>query len=254
MLYDCNLMFSNYEKTIDTKFVVMKKNFIKKQSSDSISTKKNWYDDRYQTIVVQRNFLIILIVLSLAGVIISTLAVINVTSSKNIEPFVIEIEKRTGITNIVRPLLKDKITQDEAITNYFIMKYLNAREAYNPASFEYNYGTVVRLLSNNLVYNEYRKFISSDAGRNPTKLGKSAKRTIKVKSSSTLNTGKVSKGQTIQVRFSTTDENSKKTTNVRHLIATITFEIGDLKLTPNEREINPLNFQVIGYTVDDEII
>ena len=232
----------------------MKKFFNKKQSDDSISTKKNWYEDRYQTIIIQRNFLIILIILSLAGVIFSTLAVIKVTSSKNIEPFVIEIEKKTGITNVVRPLLKDKILQDEAITHYFIMKYINAREGYNPASFDHNYSNVVRLLSSSSVYSEYRKFISSENPRNPTKLGKSNIRTIKIKSTSFLKTTDEIKGKTIQVRFTTTDQNSRSNSTVKHLIATINFDIGDLKLTSVDREINPLNFQVIGYTVDDEII
>ena len=105
----------------------------------------------------------------------STMTVINVTSSKNVEPFVIEIEEKTEITNVIRPILKEKLSQEEALTKYFIMKYVTARETYSFSSHDYNYKTVVRLMSSSQAYSNFKSFIKSKDIRNPTNLGKTGK-------------------------------------------------------------------------------
>lgn len=229
--------------------------FKKKEADDSLTAKKNWYADRYQTVVVQRNFLLLLTLISLAGIITSVLAVIQVTSSKTIEPFVIEIEEKTGITNVIRPLLTDKMDKETALQNYFIVKYLNARETYDFGSYNYNYSTVVRLLSSSDVYGRFRQFISSDSPDSPLKLGAEGKKEIKVISISPLETtndksNPTQRIYTYQVRFLSTEIGGMN--RRKNLIATINFSYFDLKLTPEERSVNPLGFQVIGYRTDEE--
>jgi type IV secretion system protein VirB8 len=230
--------------------------FKKKETDDSLTAKKNWYADRYQTVVVQRNFLLLLTLISLAGIITSVLAVIQVTSSKTIEPFVIEIEEKTGITTVIRPLLTDKMDSQTALQNYFIVKYINARENYDSGSYNYNYSTVVRLLSSSDVYSRFRQFISSDSPDSPLKLGANGIREVKVISITPLETAtdKRNPGQkiyTYQVRFLST-ETIQGGGKRQNFIATINFSYLDLKLSPEERNINPLGFQVIGYRTDEE--
>jgi type IV secretion system protein VirB8 len=228
--------------------------FKKKEVDDSIVSNKNWYADRYQSVLVQRNFLLLLTMVSLAGIIVSVLAVIKVTSSKTIEPFVIEIEERSGVTNVIRPLLKEKFAYDEVLRRYFLMKYMNARETYDPASYEYAYSTVVRLLSSGEVYGNFRQTISSDNLRSPIRLGFKGKRLIKVVSITPLTTAAGQKGFTAQVRFTSTDVSQQGNSVDKHLVATINFDYQDLNLTKDERDINPLGFQVTEYRVDEETL
>ncbi len=224
--------------------------FKKKDADNSLAAKKNWYADRYQTVLVQRNFLVLLTIASLVGIVVSVLAVIKVTSSKTIEPFVIEIEEKSGITNVIRPLLTQEFTGNEALRRYFIMKYLNARETYDGGSYQYNYFTVVRLLSAGDVYSEFRRFATSDTPGSPVRLGPRGSKTIKVKSISPTPAGTQGQtGFTYQVRFTQISQEGQK-----NLIAIINFDFIDLNLTTEERDINPLGFEVLGYRVDEETL
>jgi type IV secretion system protein VirB8 len=224
--------------------------FKKKETDDSVAAKKNWYADRYQTVIVQRNFLVLLTMICLFGIIVSVLAVIKVSSSKTIEPFVIEIEEKTGITNVIRPLLKEKFTHEEALTRYFIMKYMNARETYDSASFEYNYSTVTRILSSSEVYSDFRRSIVADNPQSPLRLGSRGERTIKVISITPLTTAAGQRGFTSQIRFVSTNT----LTGSKNYVATMNYIYQDLELNKDERDINPLGFQVTGYRIDEETL
>ena len=142
-----------------------------KKKSTLAQNKKNWYVDQYQTAVVQRNFLAVITLVSLVGVIISVIAVSKISTSKSIEPFVIEIEEKTGITNVIRPLIKEDFSYNETLRRYFIMRYLNARETYDFNSFQHNYFKVVRLMSNKNVYSEFKKQVYVQNPKSPVRLG-----------------------------------------------------------------------------------
>jgi type IV secretion system protein VirB8 len=227
--------------------------FSKKVKEESIEVKKNWYADRYQTVVVQRNFLALITIASLAGIIFSVLSVVQITTSKTIEPFVIEIEDKTGITNVIRPLQQEKYSYDETIRKYFLTMYITARETYSFNTFENNYFKVVRLLSNNSAYTNFRREVSANNTDSPVRLGNNVQRTIKIKSMTFLQPVKGQTGFTAQIRFKTEDVGENGTTGIKNKVATINFIFSDLALTEEERAVNPLGFQVIGYRVDDEV-
>ncbi|MCE3233100.1 MAG: hypothetical protein K0R98_1357 [Rickettsiaceae bacterium] len=234
--------------------------FKKKDTDESVVAKKNWYADRYQTVLVQRNFLVLLTLISLVGIISSVLAVIKVTSSKTVEPFVIEIEERTGITNVIRPIITEQYTRDEALRRYFVVKYVNARESYDSESYKYNYEKIVKTLSSNDVYSQFRSSISADNPQSPLRLGKTGQRTIKIVSLSPIPTEKNATtkkaiiGGTVQVRFIAMEQTTNMAAVPKNLIATISYQYLDLKLTTEDRDINPLGFQITGYRVDAEAL
>lgn len=228
--------------------------FGKKEKDESIEVKKSWYEDRYQTVVVQRNFLALVTIASLAGIIFSVLSVVKIVSSKTIEPFVIGIEDKTGITNVIRPIQQEKYAYDEVLRRYFLTQYITKRETYNINSFEYNYFTVVRLFSNSGVYGAFRNSVYVSNPNSPVRLG-NTQRTIKIKSIVFMPPINGQAGFPVQIRFKSEDGDGLNTGgNIKHKLATISFEFADLVLTDEERAINPLGFQVIGYRVDDEIV
>ncbi len=228
--------------------------FKKKVKDESIEVKKNWYADRYQTVIVQRNFLGLITIAALAGVIFSVISVVKITTSKTIEPFVIEIENKTGITNVIRPLQQEKYAYDEVLRKYFLTQYIAKRETYNIGTFEYHYFTVVRLLSNPQVYAAFKKQVYVNNPASPVRLG-TRQRVIKIKSIIAMPKVKGQDGFTSQIRFSSEDgDGVTPGTNIKHRVATVNFNFADLALTEDERAVNPLGFQVIGYRVDDEIV
>lgn len=232
--------------------------FDKKVKASTIEAKKNWYADRYQTVVVQRNMLLIALVLTLAGIIFSVLAVVKITTSKTIEPFVIEIEDKTGITNVIRPLQPEKYEYNEVLRRYFLTMYLNAREGYSPSLIDYNYYKVVALLSSGPVYNIFKYAISQNNPDSPIReLGQEFQRGVRIKSITYLTPGQGQTGFLAQVRFFTYDYSisgtADQSTNQKHKLATVNFSFADLQLTEEQRAVNPLGFQVTGYRLDDEV-
>lgn len=220
--------------------------FKKKEKGDSLAARKSWYEDRYQTVVVQRNFLLLLIMACLVCIMISTLGVIEVTSGKKIEPFVIEIEEKTGVTNVIRPLLLEQINQDEAMKRYFLIKYVKAREEYRKSTYEYQYNKVVSLMSSNSVFAKFKAGLANNGPNSPAMLGGNV-REVKINSVVKLATPSGSKSQTYQVRFSNIGRDEGKS-----YVATIDFEFKDVQLTFEQRSINPLGFQVSEYSLNEE--
>lgn len=212
---------------------------------DLVAQSRNWYSDRYETILVQRNLLLVLACAMLATILISVFMVGQVTLSKSIEPFVIEVEQRSGITNVVNPLSRQDLLTNEALKSYFLMKYLRAREAYSIVDYEYNYSTVVRLFSTREVYQAFKRAISEDPRSAVTLYGNQVQTILKVRSIQFLDGGK-----TAQIRFTIVESRGPKYDK----IATIAFDFVQMEMTTEERYVNPLGFQVTGYRVDDEIL
>lgn len=214
---------------------------------DLVTDVRNWYSDRYESLIVQRNLLFIFILFMLAFILSGIFIVGQIAASKTVEPFIVEIEDKTGITNVVNPLSRKDLTTDEALNRYFIMNYLRSRETYNVVDYDHSYRSVVRLLSSSNVYSEFRIFLSSNTKSPIISYGTSNSTSLKLRSIQFLDQGK-----TAQVRFTITENSGNKLTFNK--IATLSFEYKQMELTNEERQINPLGFQVTNYRVDDEIL
>lgn len=221
--------------------------FFKKNSSEE-KDKNNWYADRYQNAVVQRNFLGLIALIALIGILFSILTVIKISSSQTIKPFVIEVEEKTGITNVIRPLLKEQFSYSETLKRYFLTKYINSRETYDYNSYRYNFFTVVRLYSSPSVYSSFRSSVRQSSSNSPLRLADKGDRLIKIKSIAFL------KPDTAQIRFVSYDSFSGNKRDEKHLMATISFQYIDMSLNNEERAINPLGFQVTNYRIDQDVV
>jgi type IV secretion system protein VirB8 len=216
-------------------------------SSHLVTDVRNWYADRYEYALVQRNILLFLTVLCLILICVLALVTRHVNVSKTVDPFVIEVEEKTGMTNVVNPFSRNDLLTNEALNTYFIMKYLRARETYDFYTYQYNYSTVVRLMSSFSVYAAFRNFVNNDP-KSPIKtFNTNISTALKVRSLQFLDNG-----TTAQVRFSIFRNNDNSSRSDK--IATITFAYLQMEMTTEERYVNPLGFQVISYRVDDEIL
>jgi type IV secretion system protein VirB8 len=204
---------------------------------------KSWYADRYENLITQRNILGLLTILSFIAVVASIIVVGKISISKTFSPFVIQIEERTGSAKIVNPVNSDLLSGNEALSQYFIKKYLIARETYNPVDFDRNMRTVVRVMSSPFIYRTYLGFIRNPIN-DPTIIYAQKNTTdLRVKSFSRL-------GNQYFIRFSIIE--SMPPNRVIDKIATVTIEYLAMELNEQEREINPVGFQVTGYRVDDD--
>jgi type IV secretion system protein VirB8 len=211
---------------------------------------KSWFQDKYQFVLVQRNFLALITLVSLLGSVVTGYAVLSLTPLKTVEPFVIQIEERSGITQLVEPMDREKLGGKEALDNYFLWQYVRARETYHPADQRRNW-EITRVMSNAEVFS---KFLEDSSPSNPKSarsiLGALGTRTISEPTFVYLNDPEKN---VVQVRF-VVEENFKQAKTRYPKIATITYDFFNLELTRAQRMLNPLGFQVTSYRLDEEVV
>ncbi len=220
---------------------------------------KNWYSDRHQTVVIQRNILFLVSLVCLISSFIAIFLVYLKIPLVTIEPFVIEIDKRSGVTQVVAPFQPRDALQSKSINEYFIVQYLRARETVNVGSLSQN-ASLVRLMSDpNRVYPRYLASINpGDPESLVAQFTAGAKRDIKIKSIGYLKEPVPStqpdavNSWQVQVRFVTDEGGDNPATASKHFVAYITFEYKALNLGVDERYFNPLGFYVTDYTVSEE--
>ena len=218
------------------------------KSPREIIESRNWYKDRYQYVLVQRKLLALVTFLSLIGTLLTVLVIARLTPLKTVEPFVIQVDQKSGIVQTVDPLKAPELTANEAINNFYIVQYIRARETYSLTDLARNY-EIVRVMSENAQV--YPEFMAEQNPNNPkssaARLGTAGIRQVKFKSFSYLTPS------TVQARVIVEERGNVNAYNF-HKIITLQFQYVKLSLTNEERYINPLGFRVTSYRVDEEIL
>lgn len=210
----------------------------------SVKEIRNWYEERFDNITVQRNLLFILLLILLCLSIVSIGVVAYVINTKRFDPFVIQIDDTTGMAKIVNPINSEILNGNEALAQYFIKKYVVARETYNPVDFTTLAKKTVRLLSANSIYWEYRGYLRNEEVNPAIKYGQKNTTFLVVKSWSKLTDNKYI------LRFSINE--TAQARRIYNKIAVVEFKYIPMELTEQDKDINPLGFQVTGYRVDDD--
>lgn len=209
---------------------------------------QNWYKDRYQTVAVQRKLMAFGMLVSLVCTLIMVVIVSQLIPLKTIEPYVLQVDSRTGITQMVDPVTASELTANETVNNYFIVQYIRARESYNAQNLLHNVN-IVRLMSDAAVV--YGEFISQANPNNPgssiARFGTLGTRAVKFKSITYLNP------QVVQVRVMITEMPDRSTPLELHQIILLRFEYVKMNLTTEERYLNPLGFRVTEYQIDEDV-
>lgn len=208
--------------------------------------KRNWYSDRYIIAILQRNFFFIFAVASSIGMLICLLVIKNLNERKTIEPYILEVDKRTGIPTVVDTISLQQYTSQDIIKEYFIKKYLDAREGYNAATYQSQYYDVIRTMSSVPIYNAFKNFIENDNASPIKTLGQSGRRVVVISSLVYLGPNKV------QIRLSDRSFLGDKMIGEQHYLLTMSFIFANLNLSLEERYINPLGFQVTEYNSLEE--
>jgi len=230
-------------------------NIPKSDGTDLVKDISNWYSDRYGSVLIQRNILLILLVITLLCIIAGVFTVGNIAIQYTIKPFVIDIDKKSGITNIVDPLVHKDLSASEALNRYFITKYIAARETYCSVSAKYNYWTVVRLLSSEDIYRSFKRSVyepSSPLNTYGVQYCSEFKlNSIQFFTNTDPKTG--AEKTTSVVRFIITVLNGDSVVSKSYKIATLEYTYKQMELSMEDRNVNPLGFQITAYRSDQEI-
>lgn len=179
----------------------------------------------------------------------SVAAVAALAPLKEVVPFVIRVDNATGVPEVMTSLSDGKETYEEAVTRYFLARYVRVREGYNYAERE-NIFREVSLLSAPNVSENFSEFFNASNPKSPQYLyGKDTKATIQIRSIAFLSENLA------QVRFARIENNEREDITTRTLwVSTIDFEFdGEAQISTEDRVINPLGFIVKSYRADSEV-
>ncbi|SDN95608.1 virB8 family protein [Ensifer sp. YR511] len=167
---------------------------------------------------------------------------------KSFEPYIVEVDKNTGYVEVKTGLTRPtSLTEQQAVTQANIVRYIRAREGYDPYAIEHNFG-IAALLSTGNAARELQDLYSAANAKNPAKVyGKSKRVTTEIASVTFPN------GSTGIVRFATSEQSDTETIP-RHWIAVVRFRYTDTPATNEWRFENPLGFQVYDYRRDQETV
>ncbi|MDB5846301.1 MAG: VirB8 [Rhodoferax sp.] len=180
--------------------------------------------------------------------IVSLLAVVLMLPLKSFEPYVVEVDRNTGYIEVKSGLTRPaNLTDQEAITQANVVRYLRNREGYDPHAIDAYFG-IAALLSTGEAARELHAAFSAANPQNPAKVYGRLKRVlVDIKSVTFPN------ASTAIVRFSTTEKSETEAID-RHWISVVRFRYTDTPIKNEWRFENPLGFQVTSYRRDQETV
>ncbi|KAF0170096.1 MAG: type IV secretion system protein VirB8 [Alphaproteobacteria bacterium] len=181
--------------------------------------------------------------------VLSLAAVVLVLPLKEYAPYVIEVDRTTGHLEVMRALTPGAQAPDEAITEANLVRWIVARETYDPADIRTRFDEVRRTTRGDALA-DYRRLWTPDAPTNPVvRWGHGTRITTTVKAVSLL------KPDTAAVRYVLTRiDDVTGATFTSHWVAIVSFRYADTPMRVRDRWTNPLGFEVTGFRADQESI
>jgi type IV secretion system protein VirB8 len=176
-------------------------------------------------------------------------ALVALAPLKTVEPYTLLVDRQTGYVEALKPLERQAIAPDAALTRSFLVQYVIARESFDLGSVKANYRKAALWSAP-----EARAtYIAATQATNPASplasLPRTAEIEVQVKSVSSLGPA------TSLVRFRThrADLAASPATD-QDWAAVISYRYSGDPMTVQDRLINPLGFQVTRYRRDAESI
>jgi type IV secretion system protein VirB8 len=232
--------------------------FNKRKQQDVSDGSKHWYQDKYQHVLTQRNMLALISVVSLLACMAAVLAVMHLAPLKSVDPYLVQIDEKTGLTAHILPVSRAEYAANQAVDKYFTALYLRMRESYNINTLRYNYN-VVRLMSTDEVFRHFRTLVDPTNDDGFTKhLGAAGLRDVKIRSMVYI-TNPADKRKSddqskiLQARITTTESTPNSSDRENFWVVTVTFQYANLDLTQDEQLLNPLGYTVTSYQIQPEL-
>ena len=170
------------------------------------------------------------------------------TPLKKVEPYTIEVNTTTGETKVKQPLKDGVLTQSEALTKYWLIRYVRARVGYDFQDIEEQYKTV-NWLSDQKEFSRYADAFNPKKATSPYNLyGDRVQLLVRVKSISFIDK------DTASIRIDLNKIEIDGSEEITPVVVTASFQFTLEPRSEEERFENPLGFQVTNWRVDAEVV
>ena len=209
---------------------------------------RGWEIDRVVQLQKSERIAWIVAGTSLFATICIAIAIAVMMPLKRVEPYVVRVDNATGIVDVVNSLKTTSSDYSEAVTKYFLIKYVRGREGYDYKLIDAAYNEVMQL-SGGKQARQYSTYILPRNPESPVnRMKQRGTVEIKIKSVQFLKKDQAS------VRYLRILRNDGALISQTDWIATINFDYVRANAAATAREVNPLGFQVLEYRTDPEVI
>jgi type IV secretion system protein VirB8 len=211
---------------------------------------KTWYSNRYQTVLIQRNILFLLVLISISLVAVAVLFVKQVLSSKTLEPYVIELDKTTGMTNLLQQPNNNNLgvpvagsgNEFSSLEKYFLNEFAHSYFSFDKSTYQQK-KEKVRLFSTPNINSGFLSQVNPETFKEGTI-------EIRVKSINKKTANQAILTIIKQVNNIPGIPSGKK---IEEIIINFNFYPDDKVFTPEERLINPLGFEVSALEIKEKL-
>ncbi len=210
----------------------------------------SWDKDLYHSSLAQKNIMVILTILLAIGIIICLIWLKISAGENKIEPFVIEIDSKTGLATTVNPVTVQEYSANIAVVRSLVIQYIKAHEEYLYPLYDRNF-KIVKVFSDPLIYRDYVNLFGAG---NPTSPYNTLNKygSINVIWKSII----FPQAKTAQIRISLDIKDGSGSTNrtkTADKIILLSFDFKpDDNISEADRILNPLGFVVNMYKIEDE--
>ncbi|WP_392561087.1 type IV secretion system protein [Orbus sturtevantii] len=181
--------------------------------------------------------------------VISWLILLFTLPLKEVMPYVIQVNEKTGIPDVITVTDPIDIRASEALDKYFVNTYIQDRESYTYQTIQQNY-VLTQLYSDDKVKADYLAFMNTDNA--PDRVMRKGTIGVKVNSIILDNLNGSSIATARIVKTYSTDRNEIYT---RNFVIKLAFEyLPKQKIQLSYRLENPLGFQITSYQIVEENI
>lgn len=216
---------------------------------DYLRAAESWESETHRALRASRLRAWIAATIASAAALLALGALVLLLPLKEYAPYVVEVDKTTGHIETMRPLALGGAAPNEAVVEANLVRYVIARETYDPADLKQRYDEVLRLSSGDALA-DWRRLWTPDAPTNPAiAYGWGTRIKVTVKAVSLL------KADTAAVRYmltKTDDRTGAATTS--HWVAIVAFGFSERAMRVRERWDNPLGFEVSSFRADQEAL
>ena len=207
----------------------------------------SWAADIHGSLRASRRAAWIIAGAAVVVAVLEALALTALTPLKTVVPYTILVDRQTGYVQTLQGLKPGPLTQDQAVTQSFLVQYVIARETFDAADLRENYRKIMLWSADN-ARSAYRQDMATT--NPPSPLVVTTPTTIV---QTTIKSVSLLTPTTALVRFETMRRDGGSASGeVRAYAAVLSFRYTGAPMRMEDRFTNPLGFQVLSYRRDGE--
>jgi type IV secretion system protein VirB8 len=209
----------------------------------------SWADERTQSITASRKVAWIVALIAATIAVLEALALVFMTPLKTVVPHTLLVDRQTGFVQALDPSQPQKIAPQKALTQSFLVQYIEAREGFDIATVQQQFKKVA-IWSSGTAKSRYVNMMQASNPQSPlATLPRNTVVDVQVRSVSQLS------DSSAMVRFVTQrrDQGAAEQ-QPQNWVAIIRYRYSSGAMTVEDRYVNPLGFEVIDYRKDAETL